>query len=211
MEISSSEVTPIQQPSKRKSCCSVFISSEDITSAPVSSEVDERQSIGRPASPLLMQEREASAMPARIYHFTRESSMSRSSHIPSTRKPIPTHSHKRKSSRDRRSVQEKHLTSEIVRSEQQEVRDFQKFRAEAVQGEHEACSRLTEAEVHTGRLLEEQSNQVLSLGHSSRSERAGDAIRELERHIMFIVWKTTTEIKNMKLKTSLAPCITTKP
>ena len=46
--------------------CSVYNFGEDATFAPVSSEVDERQSIGRAASPLHLQKREASAIPARI-------------------------------------------------------------------------------------------------------------------------------------------------
>ena len=104
-----------------------------------------------------MQKREASAVPATINHTEIESSMSRSSHIPSMEIPVATHSHKRKSSRDTRSVQEKHSTSERIRSEQREVRDFLKFPAdEAVEGEQEALSRLSEAELHTGLLLEEQ-------------------------------------------------------
>ena len=47
----------------------------------MSSEVDERQSTGRLASPLLMQKREASAVLARIHHSTGETSTSHSSHI----------------------------------------------------------------------------------------------------------------------------------
>ena len=93
--------------------------------APFSSPV--RPSIGRSASPLLMQSR-----------------------------------------RDTRSVQEKHLTSERIGSEQQEVRDFMKFRAdEAVEGKHEALSILSEAEFHTG----------------LHSERSANVIRELHRQI----------------------------
>ena len=46
----------------------------------MSSEVNERQSIGRLASPLLMQKREASAALARICHFIGEGSVSSSSH-----------------------------------------------------------------------------------------------------------------------------------
>ena len=45
-----------------------------------------------------------------------------------------THTHKRKSSRDTRSVQERHLTSERIRSQQQEVRDFLKFRTDEAVG-----------------------------------------------------------------------------
>ena len=82
--------------------------------------------------------------------------MSRTSRIPSTEKAVATHSHKRKSSRDPRSVQEKHLSSERVRSEQ-EVRDFLKFRVdEAVEQEQETLSRLSEVEFHSGLLLEER-------------------------------------------------------
>ena len=41
--------------------------------------------------------------------------------------------------------------------------NFRHFRAdEAVRGEHEALLRLSEAETHTGSLLEEQRNQILS-------------------------------------------------
>ena len=89
--------------------------------------------------------------------------MSRSSRIPSTGKLVAIHSHKRKSRKDMRGVQEKHFTNQRTRTEQQEVRDFSKFRAEeAVQGEHEALSRHSEAEFHTAVLLERQRNQILS-------------------------------------------------
>ena len=66
-------------------------------------------------------------------------------------------------------AQEKHLTSERIRSEQQEVRYFPKLRA------------------YTGVLLEEQRKQMLSEAKSgkfvqeSRAERADDAIHELNR------------------------------
>ena len=156
---------------------------------PCPSEVNERQSIGRPPSPLLMQKREASAFPARMYHSDRERSVSRSSHIPSTKKPVATHSHKRKSSRGTRTVQETHRTSERIRHEQQEVRDFLKFWAdEAVEGEQEALSKLSEAEIHAELLLEEQRNQILSEANfeivmqKSRAERSDDVIRELNRN-----------------------------
>ena len=118
---------------------------------------DERRSIGRPAS------REKQAIPAKYFHS--ESS----SHIPSIGRPIAAHSHERKSSRDTKSVQEKHLTSERIRSAQQEVRNFLKFRAdEAVEGEQEALSRPSEAEFRTGFLLEEHRNQILSEANSER-------------------------------------------
>ena len=47
VEIGSAEVTSIHRPSRRTSFCSVYNSGEDVTSARVSSEVDERQSIER--------------------------------------------------------------------------------------------------------------------------------------------------------------------
>ena len=66
----------------------------DATATPVSSEVDERQSIGRLAAPLLMQKREASAVPARICHSTGESYMSSTLHIRSAVRPVAIYSHK---------------------------------------------------------------------------------------------------------------------
>ena len=47
VEIGSAEVTSIHRPSRRTSFCSVHKAGEDVTSARVSSEVAERQSIGR--------------------------------------------------------------------------------------------------------------------------------------------------------------------
>ena len=47
VEIGSPEVTSIHRPSRRTSFCSVYNSGEDVTSARVSSEVDESQSIER--------------------------------------------------------------------------------------------------------------------------------------------------------------------
>ena len=111
---------PIHHASRRRSFCSAYNTSEDATPAPVSSEVDERQSIRRQASPLFMQKREASAIPTRIFHSTGESCMSGSSHIPSTENLVAVHSHKRKSSRDKRGD----FTNERIRDEQQEVKDF---------------------------------------------------------------------------------------
>ena len=83
LNISSTEVVLVHHAPRRTSFCSENNSGEDATSAPVSSEVDERQSIGRLASPLLMPKREASAIPAIMYPSTEESYMSPSSHIPS--------------------------------------------------------------------------------------------------------------------------------
>ena len=72
VEISSAQVTAVHLPSTRPSLCSVYKSGEDVTTTLVSSEVDERQSIGRLAASLRVQKREASAAAARIYHSTGE-------------------------------------------------------------------------------------------------------------------------------------------
>ena len=145
------------------------------------------------ALPLLMQKREANAASARIYHSTGENSSSQSSHVPSEGRSVATHSHKRKSSRNTTSAQGTHPTSERIRTEQQEIRDFPKqFRAdEAIEGEQTALSRLSEAEFHTGLFLEEQRNHVFSEAKSemnmqqSRAESADYAIRELNRQIHY--------------------------
>ena len=125
VEISCTEATLVHHASRRTSFCSASNSGEDATTAPVTSGVDERQRIRRLPSPLLMQKREAIAIPARMYHSTGENSTSHHhTHRPSTGRPVVTHSHKRKSSRDMRSAQEKQLVNERVRAEQQDVRDF---------------------------------------------------------------------------------------
>ena len=168
VEISSTEVTLVHLPSKRTSFCSVFNSGEDATTTPVSGEVDERQSTGMLDSPLLMQKREASAVPVRIYHSTEESSVSSSPHIRSAVRPVAIYSHKKKSGRDPRSVQETHSASERIRTEHQEVRyHLQLCAHEAAEREKTALARLSEAEFHTRLLLEERRNQLRS---GARSE-----------------------------------------
>ena len=134
---------------------------EDMDTATASSEADEKKSTGMLASPLLMQKR-SKRSPCNDF-FTLPEKIQRQSHsfhIPSAGRLGAAHSRKRKSSRDTRSVQETHLTGEKIRSEQQEVRIFLKFFTdEAVEGEQEALTKLSEAE-HTGLLLEEQRNQI---------------------------------------------------
>ena len=49
VEVSSAEVTLVLQPSRRASFRSVYNSGEDVTTTPVSSEVDDRQSMGTAA------------------------------------------------------------------------------------------------------------------------------------------------------------------
>ena len=88
VEVISAEVTPVLLSSRRASFCSAFDSGEDVTTTPVSSEVDERQSMDMLAPPLLVQKSAASAVPARFYHCKRESSMSGSSRIASAGRPV---------------------------------------------------------------------------------------------------------------------------
>ena len=90
-----------------------------------------------------------------------------------------------------RGVQEKHLTYERIRDEQQEVGDFLKFREEeAVQGEHEAAKpRLSWKRNFTrdyylkSKGLRDSEGKSEILGHESRAERSADAIRELGRQL----------------------------
>ena len=184
VEINSTEVTRSHHPSRRTSFCSVYNSGEDATTTPVSSEVDERQSMGMLASPLLMQKRGAGAAAARIYHPSGESSMSSSPHVRSSGRLAAIFP----SSRDPRSVQETHSASETVRTEHQEVRVRLEFRAdEAAEGEKAALSRLPEAEFHTRLLLEEQRHQTLPEARSDmnmqelKTESADMTLRDLDR------------------------------
>ena len=84
-----------------------------------------------------LQKREGSAVLARICHSIRKIYV------------------KRKSSRDPRSVQETHKTSERIRNEELEVRDHLHLQAdESVEGEQASLSRMSEAEFYTGLLVE---------------------------------------------------------
>ena len=152
VEISSTKILPVHFPSRRTSFCSEDNSGEDVTTTPVSSEVHERRSIGRLTSPLLMQKRQASAVPPRIYHFSGEKTMSSSSHTRSMGRHVAISSHRRRSSRDPRSAQKTHITGERIRTEQQEVRD-QLEKSEPMKQPKEtriSLLRLSEAEFHTG-------------------------------------------------------------
>ena len=217
-EISCSEVTLIHPPSRRTSFCSVYNSGEDATTTLVSSEVDETQSIGRP---LLMQKREACAVPTRIHHSTGKSSMSSSSHTRSAGRPVAVYSHKRKSSRDPRSAQETYTTSERIRTEQQEVRYHLNLQAdEAAEGEKAALSRLSVADFHTRLLLEEQRNRILSEAGSElkmqelKAESTDIALRELNRQIHSPrkeLYHTKSGICKHTERTSLTPSRIGKP
>ena len=131
-----------------------------------------------------------------------KSSMSSSADFRIAGSLVATHSHRRKSSRDPRRVQETYSASDRIRTERQEVRDHLRFREdEAAKGVKAAKIRLSEtefhtrlcvAEFHTGLLPEEQTNQMLSEARSEiitqefRSEERSDcAIPELNRQIHF--------------------------
>ena len=121
--------------------------------------------MGMLASPLCTQKKEASA--ARIDHSNRESSVSRSSHIPVTEIPVAMYLHKRKSSRDSKSLKESYSERKRTFAEHREVPDFLELRADkAAQEEQTALSKLADAEYHTRLLLEEQRNQRLSQARS---------------------------------------------
>ena len=82
--------------------------------------------------------------------------------FPSTGELVAIHSHKRKSNRDMRGVQEKHFTNERIRIEQQEVRVFFKNSKQKEQSkENRQLYRDSQAECHTGLLLEESRNRIL--------------------------------------------------
>ena len=127
------------------------------------------------ASPLYLQEREASADRSQVYHSYRVNSVSSSSRFhASAGKPAAVFSHKRKSS------QESHSD-----------RDGFPLAHRAVQGGNEALSRLSlsESENDTRSILEEQRDHLLSEGRTEvlkqecRADFLDCSIRELQRQI----------------------------
>ena len=130
-------------------------------------------------------EREASAASARSDHFSRENSVSSSSHIPVTGKPAAMYSHKRQSSRDPASLQESYSAREGTFAEHRENK--------AAEGEEATLLTLSDAENHTRLLLEERRNQILSEARSrmkmqeffleKKKESADMALRESNRQI----------------------------
>ena len=128
-----------------------------------------RPNLGMLASPLLTQERGKCSSIQDFYHSNRESSESRSSHVPAdSERPVAMFSHKRKSCQVEiqlfcRSV----IQRERILSEHREIRDFLELRADhAAQGEKASVLRLSDAEYLTRLLLEEQRNQILSEARS---------------------------------------------
>ena len=85
----------------RPSMTSTYDSAECIATPPPESDVDDEQIRTLLASPLYLQEREASADRLRVYHSIRENSVSSSSHFSECAgKPAAMFSHKRKSSQE---------------------------------------------------------------------------------------------------------------
>ena len=164
-----------------------------------------------------MQKREVSAAPARIYHCSRESSMSRSPHVPVTEETWSDElTHKRKSSRDPKSIEEPFSERERTFTKHQEVRDHLKLRAEKeAEGAEAASSKLSEAGYHAKLLLEEQRNHMLCEARSEmnvqerKKESAEMALRESSRPIhchRMELCQASQRYENSPVRASLAPC-----
>ena len=150
VDVSITEVTLNHRPPRR--LFSRYTSGEDVTSAPVSSEVGERQ-----------RHRKAGFTAAHAQEWSKWnpsknlSVWKRKCHV-----TLITYSKHGETcwltqteiEQRHKSVQGRDITSERIRFEQQ-VRNFSTFRAdEAVEGEQEALSRDSEAKIHTRVLLE---------------------------------------------------------
>ena len=163
VEISSTEVTPVHHASEGQ----VFAqhnSGEDATCAPVYSQVDERQCIGRLAFTAAHAEERSKCNPCENLITLQEKIPCHAHHtFQAWANLLRCTPHKRKSCRDIRSVQEKHLTNEVVRVEQEEVRYFLTISQEKTQSKEDMKPyRDSETEFHTGVPLEQHRNQRLS-------------------------------------------------
>ena len=146
-------------------------SAESIATLPPESDLDDEQIRDMLASPLYLQEKEASADQPQVYHSCRENSESSSSRYrASAVRPAAVFSHKRKSN------QESHSD-----------RDGVPLAHRAVKGENES---LSELENDTRVILEEQRDQLLSEARSEvlkqecRADFLDCSIRELRRQIL---------------------------
>ena len=141
------------------------------------------------ASPLFLQEREASADRPRVCHSHRENSVSSSSRFRAIAgRPAAVVSHKGKSS------QESHSD-----------RDFIPLAHRAVQRENESRSRLSESENDTRSILEEQRHHLLSeprsevLKQEYRADFLDCSIREnFKDKFIPVVWRLTKLTLDMK-------------
>ena len=129
--------------------------------------------------------------PSRIDHSNRENSVSSSSYVPATGKPVAMYSHRRKSSRDPKSLQEPHSERGRIFAEHREVRDYLELRADkAAQGEKAALSKLlSEAEYDMRLLFEDQRSHILPEARSEMhvqdflKKSADKALRESNRQV----------------------------
>ena len=176
VEISSTEVTPVHRPSRRTSFCSENIYGEDVTSAPVSPEVDERQSIGRQAS---------------------RCSCRRKKQVQSLRELITLQDKDLCHAHPQAEVEQRHKkrTGETSHKWKNSIWTTISKRCPAHASRWSSrrwtrsLSWLSDAEFHTVFLLEEQRIQILSRAKSeilmqeSMAERSDDVIREFSRQL----------------------------
>ena len=94
LEVANTHDKPANATSKRTRFCSTSISVQEVPTTLFSGEVDDPR-IGKLASPLLEQKKEASVTGAGVYYSQGERSTSHSQHR-DTGKPVARHSHKRK-------------------------------------------------------------------------------------------------------------------
>ena len=118
---------------------STYDSAESIASQPPESDLDSEQLREMLASPLYLQEKEASADRSRVYRSYRENSVSSSSHfLANAGRPAAVFSHRRKSSQE--SLSDREVIS---------------LTHPAVRVENEALTRLSESENDTKLIIEE--------------------------------------------------------
>ena len=140
---------------------------------PPESDLDGDQIRNVLASPLYLQEREASADRSRVYHPYRENSVSSSSHFrASVGRPAAVFSHERKSSQESRSD-----------------REGISLAHRAVRGENVALSRLSDSENAARQALEEQRDHLPAeakteeMKQECRADFLDCSVRELKRPI----------------------------
>ena len=157
----------------RPGMTSTYDSAESIATPLLVSDLDDEQIRNMLASPLYVQEREASADRSRIYHSFRENSVFSSSHFrDSAGKLVAGFSHERMSS------QETVSDRECPSSGHQPVR-----------GEDEALSRLFESENAADWTLKNKKDHLLAeatsevLKEECRADFLDCSIRELQRQI----------------------------
>ena len=186
------------------------------------SQVDERQCIGRLAFTAAHAEERSKCNPCENLITLQEKIPCHAHHtFQAWANLLRCTPHKRKSSRDIRSVQEKHLTDEVVRVEQEEVRDFLTISQEKTQSkENMKPYRDSEKEFHTGVLLEQYRNQTLSeenfkiIPLESRAQRAKFAIQNLDRQLLsqhIEIYHRDQELWSYTKRISVPPCRISKP